>query len=101
MLGFLFLDITPLLPPSRPLPPTHIPSPPAFSLFSPSSSPSFTFLGLFKTTPMLSRMTLFNVFQILSEGKSINDVNQLWMQANLSASATGRAWPTWAGTGSW
>ena len=29
----------------------------------------FTFLSLFNTTPMLTKMTVFNTFQVLTEGK--------------------------------
>lgn len=48
----------------------------------------FTFLDLFRTTRMLTRLTVFNMFEILTEGKSVNDVIQLWLQADLGFSVS-------------
>lgn len=46
----------------------------------------FTFFRLFSTSPMLTKMSVFNAFQILSEGKNLNDFQQIWMRADLGFS---------------
>lgn len=49
---------------------------------------------------MLRQMTIFNIFSIFSEGKSQNDILQLFMQADLQMSvARMTAWTTTAGLG--
>ena len=44
----------------------------------------FSFLRLFRTTPMLTQLTLFNVFLLVTEGKCIMPLHQLWMKGNLT-----------------
>jgi hypothetical protein len=43
----------------------------------------FSFFTLFTAGRTLRKMTVYQICNILCEGKSLNDLNQLWMKANL------------------
>jgi len=42
-----------------------------------------SFVKLFTLSPELRKLTIFNSMNIFTEGKNLNDLNQLWMKANL------------------
>merc|ERR1719217_555295 len=43
----------------------------------------FNFLALFNKSKMLTRMVMVNTLGVFAEGKSINDLHQVWMRAQL------------------
>ena len=45
-----------------------------------------SFVKLFTNGASLAKLTLFNSLNIFTEGKNLNDLNQLWMKANLGMS---------------
>mmetsp|Transcript_153449 Transcript_153449/g.282733 ORF Transcript_153449/g.282733 Transcript_153449/m.282733 type:complete len:430 (-) Transcript_153449:140-1429(-) len=58
----------------------------------------FSFFKLFRTTPMLTALTVCNTFSLLNDGKCVSDLNQLWMRANLKWSVRQSAsWTVGAG----
>ena len=54
----------------------------------------FNFYKLFTTDKTLTKLSLYNSFNIMCEGKNINDLNQLWMKAELGMSIAQTAYWT-------